>query len=169
VVMREASYEKPMEKHQFVLAFAALTLLLFLVSAPVSRLWGGTIYEYRDEKGNMVLTDQPPPGGKGARAIESYREMTPEERNSLDTEKREKAEERETQRILAQEKARKQEEAERKKEEERRRAQEATGPPPSEWDRRVDEYLRAKGYRQNAETRRYQKENGETQSPEKAP
>jgi hypothetical protein len=169
VVEHKSSHEKPEEKQKHVLAFAALAFLLFLVSAPVSRVWGGTIYEYRDEKGNLVLTDQPPPGGKGARPIESYKKMTPEERNSLEMEKREKAEEKETQRIVGLEKARKQEEAERKKEEERKRTQEAAGPPPSEWDKRVDEYLRAKGYRQDAETRRYQKENGESRAGDKAP
>jgi hypothetical protein len=150
-----------MVRANHILSPVALGLAVILILG--GSVSAGTIYEYKDEKGNLVLTNQPPSDRKKARPIESYREMTPVERTNIDTEKQQKAEEEETRRFTAEEKARKQAELEKKKEEEQRRQQEAAGPPPPEYSKKVDEYLRAKGYSRNPDTNRFEKNaEGET-------
>lgn len=46
----------------------------------------GTIYEYVDRDGSVVLTDSPPPGSK-VRPVQSYRDMTEADKQEMEKEK----------------------------------------------------------------------------------
>jgi len=46
----------------------------------------GTIYEYVDKDGSVILTDSPPPETK-ARPVQSYRDMTEAEKQEIEKEK----------------------------------------------------------------------------------
>ena len=43
-----------------------------------------TIYTWTDERGNLHMTDEPPPSSAKIREVETYRDKTPEEIESLE-------------------------------------------------------------------------------------
>jgi hypothetical protein len=49
-------------------------------------LWAGTIYEYTDKDGSVMLTDNPPPG-VNAKPVQKFQDMTDAERQALQQEK----------------------------------------------------------------------------------
>jgi hypothetical protein len=68
---------KRMAAHKFRFSIPMVYLVLIMIAwiAPTRDAQGGTLYQYIDKDGSVVLTDNPPPGVK-AKPMESSPDMT---------------------------------------------------------------------------------------------
>ena len=70
-----------MAAHKFRFSIPMVYLVLIMIAwiAPTRDAQGGTLYQYIDKDGSVVLTDNPPPGVK-AKPMESLPDMTGEQK-----------------------------------------------------------------------------------------
>jgi hypothetical protein len=73
--------EKRMAAHKFRFSIPMVYLVLIMIAwiAPTRDAQGGTLYQYIDKDGSVVVTDNPPPGVK-AKPMESLPDMMGEEK-----------------------------------------------------------------------------------------
>ena len=73
--------EKRMAAHKFRFSIPMVYLVLIMIAwiASTRDAQGGTLYQYIDKDGSVVLTDNPPPGVK-AKPMESLPDMTGEQK-----------------------------------------------------------------------------------------
>jgi hypothetical protein len=79
--------EKRMAAHKFRFSIPMMYLVLIMIAwiAPTRDAQGGTLYQYIDKDGSVVLTDNPPPGVK-AKPMESLPDMTGNQKSDQEKE-----------------------------------------------------------------------------------
>ena len=70
---------------------AVFSMMMITCVAFSGSVQAGTIYEYTDRYGSVVLTDSPPPGVK-ARPLQTYQDMTETDKGEMAKEKAEQME-----------------------------------------------------------------------------